>query len=102
MGLPIALHSSLMAFLDHIFKGRDGILIHRGRDDKTSLSKVETGFHCFIIIKRPSYIHGPLEITFRQSTASWNLKIKYPFSRAWISNLPAGAHIRSKLALRWL
>src|SRR5436190_14809734 len=84
IGLPIALQTSLSALLDQIFRGSDGILIHKGREDRRSLSKVADGDHFFRINKRPSYVQGPSEITFSQSRESWNLKIKNPFSLAWI------------------
>src|SRR4051812_3029126 len=51
---PIALHISLNALFDQIFNGRDGILIHKGREDRRSLSNVEDGVHLFRIRRRPS------------------------------------------------
>src|SRR3954464_6423022 len=70
IGLPIALHISLRALLDQIFRGRDGILTHSGRDERRSLSNVDDGAHFFMISSLPSYVHGPSEITLSQSLES--------------------------------
>src|SRR2546430_2441782 len=101
-GLPMALQISLIAFFDHNFRGRDGILIHRGNDDNISLSNVDEGDQCFRTSNLSLNIHGPSAEILTQSVWSWNLKMKKPFSLAWMSNLPDGFHIRSKLSLRWL
>src|SRR5438445_316589 len=68
IGIPMALQISLIACLDHNFNGRDGILIHRGNDDNTSLSNVDVGDHCFRTNNLPSYIQGPPVETFKQSS----------------------------------